>query len=99
VVEAMPKRIGWLVCALIVAGCVTIEEPVPVGKDTYMISLGARGGFSTNAQLLTATIKNAGQFCAAKGLNIDVLSTRSGGVQMWTPQENQVVFRCRSDAD
>jgi hypothetical protein len=85
--------------ALLLTGCVSIEEPVLVGKDTYLLSLGARGGMSSNGRLLTESIKSAGAFCAAKGLNLSVQSVESSGVQGWTPQGNQVVFYCLSDTD
>lgn len=71
-----------------------MTEPVPVGKDTYMIGLGARGGFSTDAELMSQSIKAAGEFCASQNRRIEVQSTQSKGVQMWTPQSNQVYFKC-----
>jgi hypothetical protein len=80
--------------ALVLAGCVTVTEPVPVGKDTYMIGLGARGGFETDAELMSKTIKAASDFCSAQHRSIEVQSTSAKGVQMWTPQSNQVVFKC-----
>lgn len=40
-----------VVSTLLLAGCVTITSPVPAGKDTYMMGLGARG-FSSDADLL-----------------------------------------------
>ncbi len=93
----MSPRLSALLVACLLAGCVTITDPVPINKDTYMIALGARGGFSTNAELLAESIKKAGDFCASKGLKVDVQSTKTRGVQMWTPQENQVTFRCLPD--
>ena len=58
-----------------------VTEPVPAGKDTYMIGLGARGGLSNDAELLAQTIKAAGNFCAAQGRTVQVQSTSTSGVQ------------------
>lgn len=87
-------RIAVLAVAALLSGCVSMTEPVQVGKDTYMIGLNARGGFSSDAGLLSQTIKAATVFCASQGRDIEVQSTNVTGVQMWTPQNNQVVFTC-----
>jgi PBP1b-binding outer membrane lipoprotein LpoB len=87
-------RIAILAAAVLLGGCVSMTEPVQVGKDTYMIGLNARGGFSSDAELLAQTIKTATAFCASQGRDIEVQSTNVTGVQMWTPQNNQVVFIC-----
>lgn len=80
--------------SIILVGCVSLTAPVSVGKDTYMIGLGARGGFSSDAELLAESIRAASSFCATQGKEIEVQSSSSSGVQMWTPQSNQVIFKC-----
>jgi hypothetical protein len=88
-------KTGWfIVGTMFLTGCVTMTDPVSVGKDTYMIGLGARGGFSSDAELMAQTIKAAGTFCASQGRNMEVQNTSASGVQMWTPQSNQVIFKC-----
>lgn len=74
-----------VVSTLLLAGCVTITSPVPAGKDTYMMGLGARG-FSSDADLLAQTIQSAGAFCTSQGRTIKVVSSSS--------QSNQVLFKC-----
>jgi hypothetical protein len=83
-----------VVASAALVGCVTMTDPVQVGPDTYMIGLGARGGFSSDAELLSQTIKAATAFCSSQNRRIEVQSTTSSGVQMWTPQSNQVFFKC-----
>ncbi len=80
--------------ALALSGCVTVTEPVPVGPDAYMIGLGARGGFTSDAALLAQSVKGAGAFCARQGKRMEVQSTNAIGVQGWTPQSNTVMFKC-----
>lgn len=89
-------RAALTLLLLALSGCVSMTDPVPVGKDTYMIGLGARGGFSNDAELMAQTIKAAEAFCASQNRRVDVQSTSSSGVQMWTPQSNQVIFKCVS---
>jgi hypothetical protein len=74
--------------------CISMTDPVEVGQDTYMMGLGARGGLSSDAELLSQTIKAAVDFCAAKNRRIEVQNTSTTGVQMWTPQNNEVTFKC-----
>ncbi len=76
------------------ASCVTVTKPVPMGDDKYMLSLNARGGFNNNGELLKDSIERANAFCREKGLYAHILQTEVSGVQMWTPQGNQVVFKC-----
>lgn len=83
-----------LAAALALTGCVTMTEPVPMGQDTFMLGLGARGGFSSDAELLSQSVRAAGAFCARQGRRVEVQSTNASGVQMWTPQSNQVIFKC-----
>ncbi|HVP83207.1 MAG TPA: hypothetical protein VMS78_00670 [Rhizomicrobium sp.] len=88
-------RKPFAIAAIIsLSGCVTVTAPVSVGKDTYMIGLGAHGGFSSDAELMAKTLKAAGDFCAAQNKHIEVQSTSAKGVQMWTPQSNEVIFKC-----
>lgn len=89
--------IAVMAVAALSSSCVSMTEPVQVGKDTYMIGLNARGGFSSDAELLAQTIKAATTFCASQERDIEVQSSNVSGVQMWTPQNSQVVFTCVAD--
>ncbi len=84
------------VCGIsgLLAGCVTLTEPVAVGENKYVITLNARGGFHSDGELLTQSIAKANSFCEAQGRHAEVTNTQVSGVQMWTPQNNQVFFSC-----
>jgi len=75
-------------------GCVSITQPVAIGKDTYMVTLNARGGFQSDGELLNKSIADARNFCTSLGRDLEVQSTQTSGTQMWTPQNNRVVFKC-----
>ena len=83
-----------VITGLALSGCVSVTQPVSVGPDTYMMGLGAHGGFSSDAELLAQTMRAAGEFCASMNRMIEVQSSHSSGVQMWTPQSNEVIFKC-----
>ena len=76
------------------AGCSTVSEVVPTGKDTYMVGSNAHGGFTSDAEVAGLAIKRANEFCASQGRIAQVTDTRSSGTQMWTPQNAQVQFTC-----
>ncbi len=92
----MNKRLLALVAATIsLGGCVSMTEPVSMGENKYMITLNAHGGFQSDGELLTRSVQKANEFCQAQGRKAEIIKTETGGVQMWTPQHNQVVFSCR----
>jgi hypothetical protein len=80
--------------AAIVSACVSTTEPVSMGENRYLITLNARGGLQSNGELLTRTIEKANEFCQRQRRRAEILKTQTSGVQMWTPQNNQVVFSC-----
>ena len=90
----MLRSLLLAMAALALAGCVSMTEPVSVGPDAYMLGLSARGGMTSDAELLAQTLRSAGTFCTRQGRRIEVQSTNSTGTQGWTPQGNQVMFRC-----
>jgi hypothetical protein len=65
-----------LLAAIVLLGaCRSTTDPVPMGKDTYMISMSSSDGFSSNGELLAEAIQKAGAFCQTKGLNVEVMNT------------------------
>lgn len=86
--------LGCSMAVASIAACTSISKPTPMGDDQYMISLTSHGGFQGDGELLQQTIANANQFCSTQGKTAEVLKTSNSGTQMWTPQNNQVVFKC-----
>ena len=83
-----------LVASASLTACVTMTEPVSMGENRYMLTLNARGGFQSDGELLSRSIQKANEFCQLKGRKAEIANTQTSGVQMWTPQNNQVVFTC-----
>lgn len=88
------RAFAALLTVLILSACVTPTEPVSMGEGRYMIGVNARGGFSSNSELLADTIQRANAFCATMNKEAVVENTNTRGAQGWTPQDAQVVFRC-----
>jgi hypothetical protein len=80
--------------AAVLVACVSTTEPVSMGENRYMITLNARGGLQSDGELLSHTIEKANEFCRQQGRRAEIVTTQTSGVQMWTPQNNQVVFSC-----
>lgn len=83
-----------IIACLACAGCSTVTEVVPTGKDTYMVGSQARGGFTGDAEVKALAIKRANEYCAAQGKRAQVTNSTSSGTQGWTPQNSEVQFAC-----
>ena len=83
-----------LIASASLTACVTMTDPVSMGENRYMLTLNARGGFQSDGALLSQSIQKANEFCQIKGLRAEIANTQTSRVQMWTPQNNQVVFTC-----
>lgn len=80
--------------ATLMCSCVTPSDPIAMGNGSYMLGVNARGGFQSNNLLLSRTIERANNFCSLHGKTAEVESAQATGVQGWTAQDSQVVFRC-----
>ena len=88
------KAISSVSVLAALSGCVTVTAPVSMGDGRYLITLNARGGLTGDGELLSQSIAKAQEFCTVKGQTAEIMDTKNSGVQMWTPQNNQVIFRC-----
>ena len=93
----MRRVVPFGVALVMLGGCVSMSQPVAVGKDTYLITLNARGGFQSDGDLLTQSIERAREFCTSRQRTMEVQSTDVSGTQGWTPQNNRVVFKCLAE--
>jgi hypothetical protein len=94
--NAMGVRMRGLVLVVVMglAGCVSTTDPVGVGPDTFMVTLNARAGLKSDGELLSQSIQQANAFRSRTGRIAEVLDSKTSGTQGWTPQNNQVVFKC-----
>jgi hypothetical protein len=76
------------------AACVTVgSEVVPVGKDTYQMSMTGVG-FATQANTNIKALKAANDYCAKLGKHMVPKTSAESGVYGWSPRQNNLVFMC-----
>jgi hypothetical protein len=79
---------------VLLAGCQTVSEVMPVGKDSYMVGANVRGGFASDAEVTALSIRKANEWCASQKKRMELGSSTNSGVQGWTPQQSQILFKC-----
>ncbi len=80
-------------------GCVTTSDVTPIGRDTFMVSTDARGGFTSTADLVARSAQKANAYCRAIGKEMMTDNIQNQGVRGFTPQENTLMFRCLAADD
>lgn len=88
-----------LALLLALAGCVSISEVTPMGRDTFMVSTDARGGFTSTGDLIARSAQKASAYCAGLGKEMMPDGIQNQGVRGFTPQENTFMFRCLAADD
>ncbi len=62
----------FIIAALALAGCAANSGVVPSGPDSFLVSRQAATGFSGLGTLKADAMKEAGQYCAARGKTLQV---------------------------
>jgi hypothetical protein len=80
--------------SVIVAGCVTVPSNiVPVGKDTYWLSMGGVG-FATQANTNVKALRTASEYCDKLGKHLVMQRNSESGVYGWSPRQSNLTFLC-----
>jgi hypothetical protein len=81
-------------CAVLVAGCVTVPSTVvPIGKDTYQLSMTGVG-FATQANTNVKALQTANEYCAKLGKHLLFQKNAESGVYGWSPRQSNLTFLC-----
>lgn len=83
-----------LIALLALAGCATTSDVMDVGQGNYMVGTSVRGGLTSDTEVKAGVIRRATAYCTAMQKKMELVSSTSSGVQMWTPQNAEVIFRC-----
>lgn len=83
-----------LLLSILLTGCQTVSEVIPVGKDSYMVGANVRGGMSSDVEVTALSIRKANEWCASQNKRMELTSSTNSGTQGWTPQQSQVMFKC-----
>jgi hypothetical protein len=87
-------RLSSVVAVIIVAGCVTVpSNVVPVGKDTYQLSMTGVG-FATQANTNVKALKTASDYCDKLGKHLVTQRNSESGVYGWSPRQSNLTFLC-----
>jgi hypothetical protein len=88
-------KAAFLGClAALSAGCVTAgSQVVPVGKDTYQMSMTGVG-FATQANTNIKALKVANDYCDKLGKHMVPKTSTEAGVYGWSPRQDNLVFMC-----
>jgi len=88
-----------LLVVTLVAGCATISsDVVPIGKDTYQLSMTGVG-FATQANTNIKALKAANAYCDKTGRHMVLQHSAESGVYGFSPRQDQLVFMCVEDND
>jgi hypothetical protein len=88
------RVVGLAVISALLTACVTVgSEVVPVGKDTYQLSMTGVG-FATQANTNIKALKSANDYCAKLGKHMVPASSAESGVYGWSPRQDNLVFKC-----
>lgn len=87
-------KIAIFATVALFAGCVTVgSKPVPVGADTYQLSMTGVG-FATQANTNIKALQSANEFCDSKDLHMIPKNSAESGVYGWSPRQDNLVFMC-----
>ncbi|MBA4390900.1 MAG: hypothetical protein C0399_08165 [Syntrophus sp. (in: bacteria)] len=84
-----------LVTLLILTGCSTVGNVIPISGDTYTVT--SSGHYTSWSGLKTEGIQLANEFCAKKNKHMAIVSWETHGVRGWSPQEAELTFKCSTE--
>lgn len=92
-------RLVAIAALALMAGCVTVgSNVVPVGKDTYQLSMTG-AGFATQANTNIKALAAANEYCSNLGLHMVPKNSSESGVYGWSPRQDNLVFMCLKSDD
>lgn len=90
------RRSAAILAAAALAGCaVPTTGVVPQNEGMYTITRQGNGFWVTTESLKTAAVKEAADFCTAKGAQLKVIHSKdipAGALGRWP--ESEILFQC-----
>jgi len=88
------RGIWVIVASVAIAGCVTVpSNVVPIGKDTYQLSMTGVG-FATQANTNVKALQAANAYCEKLGKHLLFQRNAESGVYGWSPRQANLTFLC-----
>lgn len=88
-------KIQFFASALLLAGCVTTTDVVPIGNNQFMLTGHASGGLNAGKGTAAAAQK-ASAYCSSQGKSMVLVNTDFHGVAAVGGESTSFVFRCDS---
>lgn len=88
-----------LVNAALLSACASTAEPVPMGKDTYMLANTGAWSWSSGSELKGELFRQADAFCRSQGKNLMPVSTNEKDANFQQFAHSELQFRCLADGD
>jgi hypothetical protein len=83
-----------VIAPVILAACVTVPSTVvPIGKDTYQLSMTGVG-FATQANTNVKALQAANAYCEKLGKHLLFQRNSESGVYGWSPRQSNLTFLC-----
>jgi hypothetical protein len=93
------RKFQIVIVSAVFAGCVTVgSDIVPVGKDTYQLSMTGVG-FATQANTNIKALKAANEYCSKLGRHMVPATSAESGVYGWSPRQDNLLFKCLEEGD
>jgi hypothetical protein len=93
-VPRISRKIASPLVTVMVVGCVTVPSSVvPIGKDTYQLSMTGVG-FATQANTNVKALQAANEYCDKLGKHLVFQHNGEAGVYGWSPRQSNLTFLC-----
>lgn len=80
------------------AGCSSVSNVVPVGKDTYRVSSEMGGQFPSWADVKGLSLERANRYCLERKMYMVEKGWETHGSRGWTPLNAELTFQCLADS-
>lgn len=84
----------YLLVLLLLAGCASTGEVIPVGKGSYTVSAQMGGQFPAWSDVKELALKKANAYCDGLGNEMIVGKWDTHGARGWTPLNAELTFQC-----
>ena len=84
-----------LIIPLILIGCSTVGNVLPISGNTYMLT--SSGHHTSWSGLKESSIQRANEFCTKQNKHMVVVGWETHGVRGWSPQEAELTFKCSTE--
>ena len=79
---------------LILIGCASTSDVIPVGENKYHVSSEMGGQLSSWSQVKGLSLKKANEYCSNKNQIMEVDKWETHGARGWTPLNAELTFKC-----